>query len=147
MTHETYDECWTLMRQYAPKSIAWNHYDFAVKTDITNVEVWKEFLRDRDVIDWLTEERVLLQDSELAKLSTDVASSRSVGQAQLISAMDKISTANKSNAATGPAFIYTYIPLNAEQKHAPNVHELTEDIFYVKPPDFKFDTNSETVPT
>ena len=147
MTRETYDECWALMRFHAPKSIAWNHYDFAAKTDMDNVEIWKEFLRDRDVIDWLTEERVLLQDSELAKLSTDVASSRSVGQAQLISAMDKISNANKSNAATGPTFIYTYIPLNAEQKHAPNVHELTEDIFYVKPPDFKFDTNSETVPT
>ena len=118
------------MRAFAPKSIAWNHYDLAQKTPIPDVEVWKEFLMDPDVRDWLAEERGLLQSSELAKLSTDVSNSRSVGQAQLISAMDRINQSNKNDAATGPAFIYTYVPLNAQQQHAPNVRMLTEDIFH-----------------
>lgn len=130
MIQETYDQCWEIMRAFAPKSIAWNHYDLAQKTPIPDVDIWKEFLMDIDVRDWLTEERSLLQSSELAKLSTDVSNSRSVGQAQLISAMDRINQSNKTEAATGPIFIYTYVPLNAQQQHAPNVRMLTEDIFH-----------------
>lgn len=147
MTTEQYETCWGELRHFAPKSISWNHYDLTKYTDVKDVVLWKEFLQEREVIEWLEEERHILQTYELAKLSTNVSDSRSVGQAQLISAMEKINNANKQNTATGPIFIYTYIPLNAEQKHAPNVFELTEDIFYVPSPELKFDTESPTLPT
>lgn len=139
MTQELYEQCWEMLKAAAPESVAWNHYDLANNTKIKDSEVWKNFLMRREVIDWLEEERILLQNVELVKLSTNVANSRSVGQAQLISAMEKVNAANRNDAKTGPAFIYCYIPLNAQQKHAPNVQILSEDIFYEEPEEFKFD--------
>ena len=128
------EECWKVLKTFAPKSISWNHYDFAVQTEIADVEVWKAFLLNADVREWLDEERALLQDTELAKLTSNVSNSRSVGQAQLISAMNRLNDANKDDAATGPAFIYSYVPLTIDQQHAANVQTLTEDIFYVGKP-------------
>lgn len=130
---------------FAPKSITWNHYDLAQFTEIDDIALWKEFLQNREVIDWLEEERIMLQQYELTKLSTDITNSRSVGQAQLISAMERINNANKDTTSSGPIFIYTYIPLNAQQKQATNVHELKEDIFYVPSPelDLQGDTDPE----
>lgn len=134
ITPEEINECWAALKSFAPKSISWNHYDFAIETEITNVEVWKAFLLNADVREWLDEERALLQDTELAKLTQNVSGSRSVGQAQLISAMGRLNDANKDDAATGPMFIYCYVPLTIDQQHAPNVQMLTEDIFYVGKP-------------
>ena len=131
ITPEELDECWAALKSFAPKSISWNHYDFAIETEITNVQLWKAFLLNANVREWLEEERALMQDTELAKLTQNVSGSRSVGQAQLISAMNRLNDANKEEAATGPAFIYCYVPLTIDQQHAPNVQTLTEDIFYV----------------
>lgn len=148
MTQNEYDACWEQMKTFAPKSISWSHYDLARETEINDIELWKEFLFKREVVDWLTEERTLLQSSELAKLSTDVSKSRSVGQAQLISAMQRIDKDNREETASGPAYIYTYVPLNAEQTHAPNVQILTEDIFHDNAkPEFEFGTAAPTIPT
>lgn len=132
MTNEQKEALWAILKDNAPESISWNHYDLATNTDVTDVDLWKAFLTERDVIDWVKDEQTLLQRYELAKLSTDVAKSRSVGQAQLISAMSKINNENENNIAKGPIFIYTYVPLNAEQEHAPNVVQLKEDIFLDK---------------
>ena len=134
ITEKELDECWAALKSFAPKSISWNHYDFAIETEITNVELWKAFLLNANVREWLDEERALMQDTELAKLTQNVSGSRSVGQAQLISAMNRLNDANKDEAATGPAFIYCYVPLTIDQQHAPNVQMLTEDIFYVGKP-------------
>ena len=134
ITEKEINDCWTILKQFAPKSISWNHYDFAIETEITNVELWKAFLLNADVREWLDEERALMQGTELAKLTQNVSGSRSVGQAQLISAMNRLNDANKDDAATGPAFIYCYVPLTIDQQHAPNVQMLTEDIFYVGKP-------------
>ena len=134
ITEKELNECWVVLKSFAPKSISWNHYDFAIETEITNVELWKAFLLNANVREWLDEERALMQDTELAKLTQNVSGSRSVGQAQLISAMNRLNDANKDEAATGPAFIYCYVPLTVDQQHAPNVQMLTEDIFYVGKP-------------
>ena len=144
ITPEELNDCWKALKSFAPKSISWNHYDFAIETEITNVELWKAFLLNADVREWLDEERALLQDTELAKLTSNVSGSRSVGQAQLISAMGRLNDANKDEATTGPAFIYCYVPLTTDQQHAPNVQMLTEDIFYVGKPNAPA---TETKPT
>ena len=132
MTQTMVDKCWEQIKMFAPKSISWSHYDLAVQTEVESVETWKTFLLRRDVQEWLEQERTILQQAELSKLSTEVANSRSVGQAQLISTMQKINESNKANKAEGPAFIYCYVPLNSQQEHAPNVQILEEDIFYDK---------------
>ena len=132
MTSEIKQKCWEQIKLFAPKSISWSHYDLAAQTEVESVDIWKEFLLRRDVQEWIEQERMILQQAELSKLSTEVANSRSVGQAQLISTMQKINESNKANKAEGPAFVYCYVPLNPQQEHAPNVQILEEDIFYDK---------------
>jgi hypothetical protein len=63
----------------------------------------------------------------LRKLASDVSDSRSVGQAQLINAMQKL-TENKTTKE-GPAFIYCYVPLAETQRKAPNVQIVETDVF------------------
>jgi hypothetical protein len=109
-----------------------NHYDLAAITGM-DAQIWKTFMMDENVSDWLEEERKIMRSTELAKLTSNISSSRSVGQAQLISALDRLENNKTDTGAQGPAFIYTYVPLNAEQKQAPNVQLLQEDIFYVNP--------------
>lgn len=133
ITETELEECWAALKRFAPKSISWNHYDFAIQTEITDVEVWKAFLLHPDVREWIEEERSIMQDTELAKLTSNVSGSKSVGQAQMISAINRLNDANKTNNATGPAFIYSYVPLTIDQQNAPNVHILSEDIFFVPP--------------
>lgn len=123
------EKLWQIFRDTAPASISMNHYELATQTEVNDPELWKQFLKESDVIDWIKEERALLQQIELAKLSTDIANQRSVGQAQLITAMNKINEQNEDKTKQGPAFIYTYIPLNDNQKHADNVRAENKDIF------------------
>lgn len=146
MPEELKQQCWEILIENAPNSISWNHYDLATETEVTSIDLWKTFLLQPDVMEWLDEERSLLQKYELAKLTTNVSSSRSVGQAQLINAVDKINSQNRTNNDNGPIFIYSYIPLNEEQKAAPNVFELKEDIFLDGNPINIFE-DSPTLPT
>lgn len=142
-------QCWEILQEEAPESISWNHYELAAKTELHDIIVWKSFLQLPDVMEWLNEERNILQHYELSKLTQDVSNSRSVGQAQLINAVEKITAANRVNNNTGPIFIYTYIPLNEAQKAAPNAFELKEDIFLDSPEAYvpiAFD-DSSTLPT
>jgi hypothetical protein len=132
---EEFQQCWDIMRAKAPESLSMNHYNLADTTEINDPQIWKEFMMNEDISEWLEEERKILQDTELAKLTANISSSRSVGQAQLISAMDRLKANKSEQTATGPMFIYTYVPLNEQQKQAPNVQLLQEDIFYVNPID------------
>ena len=132
LTEEQKQQCWEIIKNEAPASVTWNHYDLAALTEITDINVWKSFLLDPDVQEWLGEERLILQEYELAKLTQGISTSRSVGQAQLINSMEKLNAQHRNKAATGPIFIYTYAPLNEAQKHAPNVQLLQEDIFLDK---------------
>lgn len=136
LTEQQISDCWAIVYSHAPKSIVWNHYEFFKETGEMTVDIWKKFLTIPDVKEWFEQERALLQETELAKLTTNIKNN-SVGQAQLISAYTRFQNENKQAANTGPIFIYSYVPLNQEQRHAPNVQELKEDIFFVKPPELK----------
>ena len=58
----------------------------------------------------------------------DISISKSVGQAQLIGALNKQLKETQS-AKEGPTFIYTYVPLSKEQEQAENIVILEEDPF------------------
>lgn len=125
--------CKQLMEEKAPRSIAWSHYDLAIETELDEIDTWREYLQEPDVMEWLQKERHLLQQSELAKLSTHMDNTQSVGRAQLLTSMMKVTEANKITSNDGPAYIYCYIPLSNEQRKAENVKELTSDIFKTDP--------------
>ena len=111
------------------KALTMNHYDFAESTDIDDPQAWKEFLQIEPVSEYITEEFNAIQDSELRKLILDINNSSSVGKAQLINALQKQLKEHADDKKTGPAFIYTYVPLNPEEQNAENVEVLKNDPF------------------
>lgn len=110
------------------KALTLNHYDLATETGYGTPQSWKTFLTEPEIADWIKSELTLLQDAELRKLLHDISKSHSVGQAQIINALAKLTDDNKGTKE-GPVFIYTYIPLSKEQEKAPNVIKLDTDPF------------------
>lgn len=112
------------------KALTMNHYDFAEISEVTDdPQEWKAFLQIEPVSEYITEEFNAIQDSELRKLILDINNSSSVGKAQLINALQKQLKEHANDQKTGPAFIYTYVPLNPEEQNAENVEVLKDDPF------------------
>lgn len=117
-----------LFESLGAKALTLSHYDLALETGYGTPQSWKAFLTEPEIADWIKSELAMLQDAELRKLLHDISKSHSVGQAQLINALAKLTDENK-NTKEGPVFIYTYIPLSKEQEKAPNVIKLDIDPF------------------
>lgn len=111
------------------QGLTMNHYDLASVTEFDNPNDWKLFLQNEHVAKYVKEEFNAIQDSELRKLIMNISDSSSVGKAQLINSLQKLLSDNNDNQKTGPAFIYTYIPLTSEEQHADNVEVLKDDPF------------------
>ena len=127
MTKERKQELKEIFLSLGPEAFTLNHYELADQTSLKNPPEWKEFLTDLEIAQWIESETAILQQTELKKLTANVASSRSVGQAQLISAMNKLQDSNTTKK--GPAFVYCYIPLTEEQENADNIIKLKKDPF------------------
>ena len=125
-------ELWEAFKALEQKAIAMNHYDLARITHIKDVQLWKKFLTDPEVSSYIDQEAQILTQTELRKLTSDVSDSRSVGQAQLINAINKLNDTKLTNV--GPFFIYTYVPISSSQKQADNVIQLKEDVFLTDTP-------------
>ncbi len=104
-----------------------SHYDLASVYKETTSDDWKEFLMDTGVQDWIKQEVSMIQDSELKKLLKGVSSSKSIGQAQLMNTLAKLSETKETKE--GPVFIYTYVPLNSNEKKASDTHDAGRDVF------------------
>lgn len=121
--------CWPVYKQLGETAFPCSHYDLAKITSIDDPEIWKVFLMDAGVSEWIQEELNMLQGAELNKMLANVSKSRSVGQAQIINALSKLK--DGATQKEGPVFIYMYVPLNEEQAEAPNVVKLDKDPFIV----------------
>lgn len=121
------EKCWPIYKQLGDGAFAMNHYDLAKITEIQDPEIWKVFLTDSTVSDWIQEELALVQASELNKLLSNISKSNSVGRAQLINALTKLK--DGVSQKDGPIFVYMYVPLDEQQEHAPNVVKLDRDPF------------------
>lgn len=127
---ELHDKMLSEFKSFGRHALTMNHYDFAERSTITNnPQDWKEFLQIEPIAEYISEEFNAIQDSELRKLILDINNSSSVGKAQLISALQKQLKEHADDKKTGPAFIYTYVPLNPEERNAENVEVLTDDPF------------------
>lgn len=127
MDNEQKQEMWQQFKALEAKAISMNHYDLARITTIKDVQLWKQFLTDPEVSAYIDQEAQILTQTELRKLASDVSDSRSVGQAQLINAMSKLTDTKITKE--GPIFIYTYVPLSESQEKAPNVNHAENDLF------------------
>lgn len=103
------------------------HYELAKQTTIKDSTLWKKFLLDSRVSDWINQELTLFKSAQLRKLVKDATKNdRSVGAAQMLNALNK--TLENESTKDGPVFIYSYVPLNKRELNAPNVRILGGDV-------------------
>lgn len=123
---EEIQELWNTFKALCPSALYLNHYELQEKTGVPN-STWKHILQIPEYADWIKTELTILRRTELAKITENVSDSRSVGQAQLITALQKvdIEQVNKS----GNTFVYMYVPLDDNQKKADNVEVVIQDPF------------------
>ena len=110
-----------------PDNFYLSHYELADQSTFPAFW-WKNFLTDPYVSDYVVQELRMLKQFEIQKILKDISGkSRSVGVAQTLGALMKNSESD--NKKKGPAFIYGYIPINAKEAQAANVHTLEYDPF------------------
>lgn len=125
LTKKQFEECRAQFVQLGERGLYLNHYQLAQDTRIKDPIVWKMFLTDPRIADYVSSEMNLIRNASINEIVHNAPYSKSVGQAQLINALVKIDEAASNK--TGPVFIYSYVPLNYEQKFAPNVQLLADD--------------------
>lgn len=119
-------ELFTMYQGMCPDALYMNHYELQAATMIPSA-TWKELLQINEIANWVKSELKTLRQAELAKITQDVSESKSVGQAQLITALQKVDS--EQNVKVGPAFVYCYVPLDVNQEKADNVKKLDKDPF------------------
>lgn len=119
LTKAQQEECWEIFLSLKEEGLYLSHYQLAELTSVQDAFIWKEFLMDPKTVDYISTEMNLIRTSAINKMVAEAPHSRSVGQSQLINALQKLD--EKANHKDGPAFIYSYVPLNDDQKKAPNV--------------------------
>lgn len=120
-----------------------DHYELHKLTGLYNPQIWKEFLLLPSVVEHIRIEMEIIRKSAINELFANAGDSNSVGKAQLVNAIAKYDVDNSEKE--GPIFIYTYVPLNPEQKKAENVRILKEDIFLADKD--VHDANAPSLPT
>lgn len=121
---------WRELEFLQESALGKNHYELAaISQSCTDPKVWKEFLLLPEVQDWMQSEMAVIQNAELQNMAKNASESRSTGQAQLMSALQKLN--EKTATKEGPAFIYCYVPVNSEQEQADNVVMLDKDPFKI----------------
>lgn len=129
LINEDKTKLWEIFKGLGVDGLTMTHYDLASSTEIDDVEMWKKFLLEQDVRNYIQTEIEILRNTEFNKMIKNVGDNqRSVGQAQLMSALDRIK--QDANHKEGPVFIYTYVPLSTEQQQAENVEEIDNDPFW-----------------
>ena len=119
LTNAQFKDCKEQFLQLGEKALYLTHYQLAVETRIKDPVQWKMFLTDPRIADYISSEMNLIRSASINEIIHKAPNSKSVGQAQLINALVKIDEASADKS--GPIFIYSYVPLNAEQEFAPNI--------------------------
>lgn len=127
MNPELKAKLWKYYKDLQADGLKANHYILAASTPERNPDIWKKFLMEPDVSDYINQETALLQQAEFRSILLNTQRDNSAGRAQLINAMMGVNT--KTQKKEGPIIIYSYIPLNAQQLKAENIEILDHDPF------------------
>jgi hypothetical protein len=121
--------CQAVFNQLDPeKRLFMTHYELAKQTNIDDSQIWKKFLTDGRVSQWLDQELNLYKNVTLRKMIQGATSNdRSIGAAQMINAITK--TIDDTSQKEGATFIYSYVPPNPREVGIPNLRQETTDIF------------------
>lgn len=129
MNPELKESLWELFEALGQKALTMSHYDLANEVEGTTKDEWRDFLNEADVAEYIRNEMRIISDSIQKRMITDIVAGgdRSVGRAQIINTLDKIN--DEVAKKDGPIFIYSYVPLDAQQEQAENTIKLNKDIF------------------
>jgi len=122
LTNVEYDKCKKIYEALGEDGLNLSHYQLANATEIHDAVLWKQFLLDPRTVDYIDSEMNIIRKAALNEMVQNAPHSNSVGQSQLINAITKLD--DKSSKKEGPAFIYSYVPLNTAQKEAPNIRKV-----------------------
>lgn len=100
-----------------------SHYELAERTGESPID-WKNFLMDPRVAAFVNEEMDMLKKAKVAVMLKSVDTNKNTGQAQLLNTL--LNQTKRSDKKEGPVFIYTQVPLNAQERGAGNVVILDE---------------------
>jgi hypothetical protein len=117
----SYEELWEIFISLGKAGLSCSHYDLAAKTKVKNCIEWKDFLINPKTADYIRTEMDIIRGAAINQMIQTSPDSRSVGQSQLLNALQKIT--DDSGKKEGPTFIYCHVPLNDQQKAAPNIRE------------------------
>lgn len=116
-------ELWDAFVKLGKDGLRYSHYDLAKVTPIPDALAWREFLMHPKTQDYIRMEMEIIRNAAINEMVQNSADSRSVGQSQLLNALQKIDDGDSKR--NGPTFIYCHVPVNREQSHATNVRECT----------------------
>ena len=103
------------------------HYMLAAETEF-NANLWREFLMDPEVAEYIDSELNIVQGVELRAILRSVSTKKGgVATAQLITALSKLDA--NAQKKSGDTFIYCYTPVNSKEAQAANVKIMDEDPF------------------
>lgn len=109
-------------------SLFMTHYELAKETEYGTPQLWKEFLMDSRVAEYIRTEVQVYKEAQMRKLLKNVNDNeRSVGAAQMLNALGKI--VENDNKKEGELIVYSYVPVNERERHAPNVQINQKDLF------------------
>ena len=115
---EMFTELQDLMNGIGQNALYMSHYELAEQTGMSPIS-WKKFLLDPRVAAFISEEMDLLKRAKVSTMLSTVDTNKNTGQAQLLNTL--LNQTKNTNRKEGPVFIYTQVPLNAQEKGAGNV--------------------------
>ena len=127
LTSTKKEQMWQAFRALGQEALKANHYTLSATTVISDPQLWKEFLMETDVNEYIQQETALLQEAEFRSILLNTARDNSAGRAQLINAF--MNANNKQQKKEGPIVIYSYVPLNEQQMKAENIEINIKDVF------------------
>ena len=121
--------CQEMFNQLDPEDrIVMSHYELARATEQKDSAVWKQFITEPRVAQWIDSEMTIFKESQMKKVIGSASEyGRSVGAAQMITALNK--TMDNTKRKDGPVFIYSYVPLSNREQGVANTEQLGRDIF------------------
>ena len=112
-----------LFNSIGQEALFLSHYELAERTGESPID-WKNFLMDPRVAAFVNEEMDMLKKAKVAVMLKSVDTNKNTGQAQLLNTL--LNQTKRSDKKEGPVFIYTQVPLNAQERGAGNVVILDE---------------------
>lgn len=115
---EDFERLQDLFNTVGQRALMMSHYELADETAESPI-LWKQFLMDPRVVAYIAEEMDMLKQSKVAVMLSQVDTNKNTGQAQLLNTL--LNQTRKEDKKEGPVFIYTQVPLNAQELGAESV--------------------------